>query len=234
MKYSKIPHAKNYLQSKKAVIFDIDGTLINSEPLHAQALCLVLKQENFDYDQSSFDADLLGLCDDEVFKKLLPETPARHDHLITKKNNILNSLLMDLNQQQFSALLTPGIYSFLDYLESIECKIAVVSASERSYVDCFLSKSKIGQVIETSVSRNDTALSKPDPMPYLKALESLKMLAQDVLIIEDSEIGLEAATHTGADVMQVITHSPQVSDIIANFENSTKLCLLSSFTDLLL
>ncbi len=207
-----------YLKSKSAILFDMDGTLFNTEPLHAQALRKVLLEEDMDLSTEELEHRFIGVADDQVFRELLG-SDCDTATMIIKKNKELKDSIASLSKSELLALQVPGMIELLTQLKEAGLKLALISASENEIVDLMVEHSGIGIYLDTIVGRSDTERSKPFPDPYLFAMKKLAVDASNSLIFEDSPTGLQAAMDSGAEVIKVDPNCTEESEetSIANY-----------------
>ena len=184
----------------KAVIFDLDGVLIDAKDWHFESLNRAL--------------NLFGL-----------EIP-RDDHLITYDGLPTKKKLEMLSMERG---LPPGLHAFINRMKqkySIELihakcrpvfyhqyalmqikkaglRMAVCSNSIRETLDLMLSCSDLKKYFEFTLSNQDVKTPKPDPEIYLKAIEKLGLPATECLIVEDNHNGIKAAQAAGANLLEV-------------------------------
>lgn len=178
----------------KAVLFDLDGTLIDSEYFHYS--CWM---------------DILGTFDISVPYEDWAKTYAGHPlpdncRVIkeTFKLDIDLQELMDwrerLSREGFATKdirLMPYAAEALNYFKQKGLKIALVTASPRDNVKIIFGRNGLGQYFDAMVTRTDVELSKPDPESYLKAVEVLGVEKEACLAFEDTLNGLRAAKGAG-------------------------------------
>lgn len=185
-------------------IFDMDGTLINSEPAHIRSLQSLLKNEKIDWELQRVYKEFSGKADENCFKKIIELYPSFSMDIqtfLSAKNNDLLKTFDQLHAQ--SQLIDKAILDLLVEMNSKNWRLALVTASE----DVLLQKilDLLGrELFEFSLSTKDTVLQKPYPDPYLKAFSLFKVTdPKQVIIFEDSPTGLEAAQSSGAIVNKV-------------------------------
>lgn len=212
----------NYLLNKKAILFDMDGTLFDTEGLHAHALCRILQDEGHEnHHPLEIQKKYYGFCDTDVFREILGQE-INADALVEKKNNQLTEEIRLMGKKGLLEVQTEGMYQLLEKLKALQMPMGLISASERRIVDLIVEVGELSSYFSTIVARGDSERSKPHPDPYLQAMKNLKVCATDTLIFEDSPTGLKAALASGAEVIRIASahvEDPVFTGIpaIANF-----------------
>ncbi len=195
---------KALVQSKDAIIFDMDGTLVNTEPLHAKAAVFVLEKLGVKVDLMSCIDQFYGMTDFIVIKTLCPQlSDSEINSAIEQKNHELIKIFKQLSQNEKESYLTPGVMNFLHQLRNQNKKCAVVSASEDIIVDETLACFGLDSFMTFQMGRNQTVLTKPHPDPYLEAMKRFQVKASQTLIFEDSPTGVKSATSSHAQVIRI-------------------------------
>lgn len=187
-------------------LFDMDGTLVNTEPLHAKAMDIVLNKNSINISICTEEAleRFKGMTDTLVLKTLCPTlTDTNRDQLIAEKNTALKEIFRNLNQAELTTLTAPGIRELLIYLHSQGKKLAVVSASENEIVHETLTSFKLLNQFDFWFGRGSTMRTKPFPDPYTEAMKRVNITKENTVIFEDSPTGLTAAYAAGATVVEV-------------------------------
>lgn len=209
---SVVKNFKNENPSLKAILFDMDGTILNSEPLHAFAIYQVLPEINFpiNYEDKEIKNEeelqdfFCGQSDASLFtffKNVLGNKWSEtEDSFIHKKNLLLEH---SLTKEQLEESFAPEIKNILTKLKDDGFKLGLVSASQKSIVDNFSETLNFSQWFEFMMGAEDTEKTKPDPMPYIEGMDRFKVGPQETLIFEDSETGLESALSSEAYVYKV-------------------------------
>lgn len=184
----------------KAIIFDMDGVLIDAKDWHFEAL-----------------NKALGFFGEEI---------SRYDHLVTfdglpthKKLEMLSntgelpvglhSLINDLKQkftlEMVYARCKPLFYHqfALSKLKSEGYKLVVCSNSIRRTIEIMMERSDLLKYLDFFLSNQDVTRSKPDPEIYQKAIDRLNLKPQECLILEDNEVGIKAALAIKAHLLRV-------------------------------
>jgi HAD superfamily hydrolase (TIGR01509 family) len=195
------------IPTKELVLFDMDGTLVNSEHWHFEALIQTLDlPEDFNWHP------YIGMPDSPLIQLLKPELGSHAiDQLIEQKNLLLVNLLKNKSLSELEAQVTPGARDFLQHLKARSIPASLVSASEQLIVDTLIDLLKLRPFFVELYGRESTARTKPSPSPYLHAMREHRTLSTKTLIIEDSITGLEAALCSGAQVLRMIAHLDEQS-----------------------
>ena len=208
---------KHLVLEKSAVIFDMDGTIVNTEGLHAKAASLVLKDMGKILDLESMLHQFYGMTDIVVLKTLCPELSDKEImDTIAKKNIQLISMITNMTVSEKEKFITPGLFDFLAFLKKSHKKIAVVSASEDIIVMETLRAFNIAPFIEVQMGRSQTVLTKPHPDPYIEGMKRLGVSAFDTIIFEDSPTGLMSAKNSKAMTIRIteFSHNKTPSEFI--------------------
>ena len=206
-----------------AVLFDMDGTIVNTEPLHAKAASMVLNSIGIKIDLEASLDKFYGMTDTAVLKMMCPELSDEEvDINIAKKNIELIKIFASLKREEKTPFITPGLFDFLKYLKSKNKKIAVISASEDIIVEKTLECFEINPYIDLQMGRQQTKLTKPHPEPYLEGMRRLDVFSNKTLIFEDSPTGLQSAIKSNAIVYRMMgfahnnerLHHNEISDFL--------------------
>lgn len=214
---------RTLLKDHDAVIFDMDGTIVNTEPLHARAAVIVLRARGIDIDLEACLDQFYGMTDTAVLKATCPTlTDHEIEMAIAEKNKHLIEIFRQLPQEEKVHYITPGLFEFLQFLKAEKKSIAVVSASEDIIVEKTLECFAITTFVDLQMGRHQTVQTKPHPEPYIEGMKRLKTVPQKTLIFEDSPTGLKAAIASGANVIRItgfahsaeVLHSREIKDFI--------------------
>ena len=185
----------------KAVLFDMDGVLIDAKEWHYEALnkALSLFGLSISYYEHvhSFDGlptrEKLKMISEEVY---LPEQ--LHDFI----NQMKQIYTLDFIQEKCVPMFQHE-YA-LSRLKSEGYKIAVCSNSIRSTIELMMQKAYLTPYIDEILSNEDVENAKPDPEIYTKAMEKLGVSPKECLILEDNKNGIKAAEASGGHVMKIM------------------------------
>jgi len=184
----------------KAVIFDMDGVLIDAKDWHYEALNRALN--HFGYKISRYD-HLVTFDGLPTRKKL--EMLSREQGLPPMLHKFLNELKQLYTIEIVHTQCKPVFQHeyALSNLRAAGYKLAVASNSVRNSVELMMEKSKLRRYLDVLFSNEDVKNGKPDPEIYIKVMASLGVHPEESLVVEDNEHGIAAAKMAGANLMIV-------------------------------
>lgn len=185
----------------QAILFDFDGVIVDSEPVHYACWCEVLKPYGFDLDWDTYARNCIGVSDRKMLEQFAADAGLDLDMLLAeypRKKELFRSRIENAD------VLHPDT---LDLLRSLDgYRLAVVSSSARTEVEPSLVRYGIRDRFEALVCGWEAARLKPAPDPYLKAAELLGGVNR-ALVVEDSEAGEQSGRAAGFDVLRVASAS---------------------------
>jgi HAD superfamily hydrolase (TIGR01509 family) len=173
----------------KAVIFDMDGLLIDSEPFWRQAETEVFSALGLELSESDFDK-MMGLRIDEVVRHWYGVKPWPECSLKEAETRILSKVELLIREQ---GALMDGVEEIIAYCQSKNVKLAIASASPLKIIDTVLSKFDLRKNFKIVHSAQFEEYGKPHPCIYINAAKQLSVAPEDCLVFEDSFNGLIAA-----------------------------------------
>jgi HAD superfamily hydrolase (TIGR01509 family) len=187
----------------QAYLFDCDGTIADSMPLHYVAWKAALAEWSCDFSEDLFYA-WGGRSVAEIISSLNQERGLRMP---------IDAVSRRKEQLYFASL--PELEAVPEVLEVIEAShglipLAVVSGSTRESVTASLRALKILDLFDTLVCAGDYAKGKPDPEPFLVAAARLGIKPEGCLVFEDAEMGIQAATAAGMGSVKIPEHRQRV------------------------
>lgn len=182
----------------KTIIFDLDGTIINSEPVHQKIEKEMMKDRGVivkDFEYHEF----IGMSGYDMWSILKDryQLPESVDELRADKRNRLEGFLNNLNPE----ILIPGVLDCIDKLHSEGFTLAIGSSSGRWYVNSIIDGFNLRKYFKTVVTGWDVERSKPAPDIFLLVLKKLKAAPENCIVIEDSENGVKASKAAGIKVI---------------------------------
>ncbi len=193
------------MNTVKAVLFDMDGVLVEAKDWHYESLNLALEQSGFlAISRQNHLSNYDGMPTHEKLKKH-PQTKhlTKEEHIII--NKLKQNILVEIIEEKCKP--NPNVIGALRYLKKQNLQIACCSNSVRSSIEMMLEKSQVLDYMDFIISNEDVKYGKPSPDMYLKAMTKLKNVDRptEVLICEDNVRGIHAARHSGAYVLEIGT-----------------------------
>ncbi len=174
----------------KAVLFDMDGVLVEAKDWHYEALNRALDVFGLPISRSEHLSQYDGLPTRTKLK------------MLTEKKGLppeLHKFLNDLKQRYTTDIIT------LSRLHAEGYKIAVCSNSIRASIEMMMKKSALLPYVDRIISNQDVKKGKPDPEMYQKAIAAFNLTPKECLILEDNKNGIKAARASGANVLVIGT-----------------------------
>lgn len=186
----------------KAVIFDMDGVLIDAKDWHYEALNKALRLFGLEITRSEHETTYDGLPTKDKLEIL-----SREKGLSKSLHSFINEIKQQYTMEMVNNLCRPMFHHeyALSMLNKNGYKLAVASNSIRDSVSIMMDHAHLKQYLEFFVSNEDVTKGKPDPEMYTLSINKLRLTPEECLIIEDNENGLKAAYASGANVLKVGT-----------------------------
>jgi beta-phosphoglucomutase len=181
-----------------AILFDFDGVLVDSEPVHFECWLEILKSFGMGMDWETYRTHGIGVSDRALMSMLCEQAgrPQEVDRLLAeypRKKEMFRSRMLERH-------LIPGeVLALLPELRAYQ--LAVVTSSGQSEVEPLLRDAGIHHLLGTVVYGGDVIRLKPAPDPYLLAMK--KLGARTALVVEDSDAGEASGRAAGLDVLRV-------------------------------
>lgn len=176
-------------RAPKAVVFDLDGTLIDSEALVADSYFAAAARHGLDFSHDQF-LSLVGRSREQS-SKLMQDYFGPDFALETFYASVSEHI------GERTAPLKPGVAELLDHLDAARLPFALATSSGPDWVNRHFRAHKLTDRFRSIVTRDDVVHGKPHPEPYLKASTALGYPAADILAIEDSPTGVRSAHAAG-------------------------------------
>lgn len=176
------------------VIFDMDGVIVDTEPVHKYAFFKHFKQIGLEISNKEYDT-FRGLSTKNLYQKIKDKYNLKQgvEELVQQKRNIFNQAF----EEKKDLDLLPGMRNLIEKLYKEKFQLILATSSARVTLTKVFNRFKLFPYFSHIVSGEDFPKSKPDPAIFLKAVELSKKTKQNCIIIEDSTNGVLAANAAG-------------------------------------
>lgn len=187
----------------QAIILDLDGLIVDSEPIHQQSVNRLLKQFGITH---QFESEEYGKCfvgipvvENVIYLKNRFGLPGTPQEIVNAREAIYEALIAD----PANLVMMPGVLDLLDAADERDVPLGVASGSPRHQVETILRGLGILQRFHSVVAGNDVLRTKPAPDVYLRAADSLGVAPAHCIALEDSATGITAAKAAGMRAIAV-------------------------------
>ncbi|AIR91180.1 HAD family hydrolase [Pseudomonas cremoricolorata] len=187
----------------RALLFDLDGTLTDTDTLHLQAFRELLHEHDGRHlSQAEFDAKVSGRANAALFADLFPALSAAERQTLAERKEAL------FRERSPQLQPMPGLLRVLEHARTRHMGLCVVTNAPRLNAEHMLGAMGLGDAFEHVLVAEELARAKPDPLPYLSGLQRLDAKAAEALAFEDSLPGVAAAVAAGIYTVALSTTQP--------------------------
>lgn len=195
--------------SLKAVFLDFSGVIINDEAIDRESIADILLDENLRADEDEYSQYCRGRSDRACLQDIL----ANRGRILSDEylEQLLETKARNYRQkiEQLSELpIATNLGEFLTHLKEQDIAVGLVTGATRSEVEYILEKVKLTPYFDLIITGDDLAQSKPEPEPYLLAVQRLNLDPGECLAIEDNPVGIEAAKRAKIQVVGISNNYP--------------------------
>ena len=210
----------------RAVVFDFDGVVADSEPLHERALLETVRSRGLAFTHDQYQAEIIGYDDRDAFPAIhrlndAPYDPADTDDLIAAKVELVHRLIREGAVQPF-----PGTLELARRVRDAGTPIAICSGALRAEIELMLEAFDAADLFPIIVAADDVPKAKPDPAGYRLAAERIGIEPAACACIEDTPTGIEAACAAGYGRVLAVEHSlpaPELGQATAIFATTAEI-----------
>ena len=184
----------------RAAIFDMDGVIIDSHPIHKKAWRKFLKLLAREVSEEDLNFVMDGRKREEILRHFLGELSDEEVRLLGQQKEQL------FRQEAGDIKVTEGLYDLLQQLSEAEIKLGVASSGGESRVNYVLDLFHLRHYFGTIVTGNQVTAGKPDPTIFRVTCDRLRVRSTETLVFEDSVSGVRAAKAAGMRCIGVATN----------------------------
>lgn len=187
----------------KAVIFDLDGTLTDSDKVHFRVFQDFFSKHGIALDRAMYRQRISGRQNSAILADFLPQLPTAEAEAFSEKKEATFRKLAAGNIQPL-----PGLLDFLKQIRAKGLPAAVVTNAPPENANFMLGELKLREAFDPVVIGDELPRGKPDPLPYQTALDKLGIEADEAIAFEDSRAGIRSAVGAGIETIgMTTTHS---------------------------
>lgn len=189
----------------QAVIFDLDGTLLDNNPYHLQSWKKYLKNIGRSMTEEEYNANINGRTNRDVIDYI-------HGGNMTDEESLHYSLAKEaLYREIYKPFIKPvkGLLTFLQILQDKNMPMAIATSGIQPNIDFMFDNVPIRQYFKVIVNSSHIKKGKPDPEIYIKTASLLNVSPKNCLVFEDAIVGINSAKAAGMKVIAVSTTHPK-------------------------
>lgn len=195
-----MPTMPNNASQVGALIFDMDGTVVDNMRFHEDAWGRLLSDHGLPFDAASFFANTAGMASDEILRPLFPN--AGPDE-ITKLGTDKEVLYRDAYRSHIVAL--SGLLDLMARADAAGIPMALASAAPPGNIDIVVDTLGLRSRFATIIAPSQGFRGKPNPDLFLGAAERMKVAPESCIVFEDAPNGVEAARRAGMRAIAILT-----------------------------
>ena len=187
-----------------AILFDLDGTIVNTDPIHYQVWREILLDHNVEIDEKIFKSRFTGRLNPEIIQDMLPNlSPVEGERLTEEKEVRFREKAHELKPME-------GFSHLIALTQKYGIKRALVTNAPTKNALFMLKVLGLEETFDTVVIAEQEAAAKPDPTPYKVALERLGVDPKQAIAFEDSPSGINSAVGAGIPTIGVASSSKPI------------------------
>lgn len=188
----------------KALLFDLDGTLAETDSVHFPAWAEILKPHGYEVDWAFYQERISGRLNPEIVEEFLPHLSEEEGRRIVEEKE------EDFRSRASALEPLPGLLEFVALAREAGLKAALVTNAPGENALAVLRALGLEEAFDPIVLAEDVGAGKPDPRPYRHALKLLGARPEEAIAFEDSPSGIAAAVGAGIPTVGVAsTHDPE-------------------------
>jgi len=204
----------------RALLFDLDGTLAETDSLHLPTWVDVLRPHGIEVDEEFYRERISGRSNSKIVEDLLPTLSTEEGRKLADAKEA------SFRERAHELELLPGLFDFMEEAKKHGLALALVTNAPQENVEAMLLALGLREYFDEIVLSDEVGPVKPDPAPYRAALDRLNVLPEEALAFEDSTSGIASAV--GAGVPTVGIASTQTRETL---EDAGAFMVAEDFTD---
>ena len=184
------------------LLFDLDGTMANSDPAHFAAFNALLAPYGRSIDEGEFHTHIVGGANAQIMRRLFPEHDETEHRALADRKEALFRASPDRIEP------IAGLHALLERMAEAGVPVGVVTNAPRRNAEHMLGALGLAHLLDTVVIGEEVGRGKPDPLPYRTGLDRLGLPAGRVIAFEDSRAGIRSATAAGLFTVGMTTNLP--------------------------
>ena len=185
----------------RALLFDLDGTLAETDSLHLPTWVEVLRPYGIGVDKEFYRESISGRSTSEIVEELLPDLSSEEGR------ELADAKEASFRERAHMLEPLPGLLAFIKEAKNRSLSLALVTNAPEENVEAILLVLELGEFFDEVVLSENVGQVKPNPAPYLAALDKLGVVPEEALAFEDSTSGVASAV--GTDIPTVGIASTQ-------------------------
>jgi len=185
----------------KAIIYDLDDLMINSNPLHVKTWDRLLKEYGYRFSDlpQEIRSEFIGMRVTDILREVIKQLELNVDESKFYKKRMEISL--EIVQKKLEPM--PGVFKSIKLFKNKNYKLAIASSGPKEYIDLVFSKRRLKNTFNVIVSGDDVKAGKPNPEIYMVVCEKLGLAPDECVVLEDATVGIESAKEAGCKCVAV-------------------------------
>jgi HAD superfamily hydrolase (TIGR01509 family) len=204
----------------RALLFDLDGTLAETDSLHLPTWVDVLRPHGIEVDEGFYRERISGRSNSKIVEDLLPDLSTEEGRRLADAKEA------SFRERAHELEPLPGLLDFMQEAKNRGLSLVLVTNAPQENVEALLLALELKEFFDEVVLSDEVGPVKPDPAPYRAALDGLNVLPEEALAFEDSTSGIASAVGAGVPTVGIAsTQSPET------LEDAGAFMVAEDFTD---
>jgi HAD superfamily hydrolase (TIGR01509 family) len=188
----------------RALLFDLDGTISETDSLHHPAWAEMLAPHGYDVDWDFYEKNISGRLNPDIVAEFLPGVSDEEERRLVEEKEV------DFRSRVDTLTVTPGLREFIERGRNSDMSVALVTNAPKPNALAVINALDLDGCFAPIILAEDAGAGKPDPAPYLMALAALGLSPAEAVAFEDSTSGVKSSTAAGIPTVGIAsTHEPR-------------------------